>query len=469
MVSPSFIEPIFSPRSIAIVGAPRGPKAGSVFLQGLLDQGYEGKIFPVNPHAEFIHGLRAYSSLKEIPGEVDLAIFLVPASEVLPILGECGEKGIKAVVIHTSGFAESGEAEGKKREQDLLQAARKMNLRLIGPNCMGIYYPRNKMSFFPGLPKASGKIGMISQSGSLAILLSRLAEPLGIHFSKIVSSGNEIDLNSCDFLEYLAEDPETELVGAYIEGVKNGPAFLRALRKTAAQKPVLIWKAGRTAGGARAAFSHTGSLAGSQAAWDGLRKQFGILMARNLDEFVDFLVAFYHFSVGVGNRLAILSGPGGPAVAAADSCEEFGLEVAELREETRQHLKKILPQTGTSARNPIDMGMTPLFKVDLYAQAAKVVGGDPGVDGLIFQGRGITPELNLQYAHSLTEAQREVRKPFLAVALGGLYLEQKARDILTEAGIPVYPSAERALWAYANLYRYGKRLKEGENIQGGKS
>ena len=188
-----------------------------------------------------------------------------------------------------------------------------MNLRLIGPNCMGIYYPRKKMAFFPRLPKASGKIGMISQSGSLAILLSRLAEPLGIHFSKIVSSGNEIDLNSCDFLEYLAEDQETELVGAYIEGIKNGPAFLRALRKTAAKKPVLIWKAGRTAGGARAAFSHTGSLAGSQAAWNGLRKQFGILMAVNLDEFVDFLVAFYHLPAGAGRRLAILSGPGGPA------------------------------------------------------------------------------------------------------------------------------------------------------------
>lgn len=463
MISPSFLKPIFSPRSIALVGAPRGPKAGSVFLQGLLDQGYEGKIFPINPNAKFIHGLRAYSSLKEIPGQVDLAIFLVPASEVLPILRECGEKGIRAVVIHTSGFGESGEAEGKKIEQDLLQAAREMNLRLIGPNCMGIYYPRQKMAFFPGLPKTSGKIGMISQSGSLAILLSRLAVPLGIHFSKIVSSGNEIDLDSCDFLEYLGEDPETELVGAYIEGIKNGPAFLQALRKTAAKKPVLIWKAGRTAGGARAAFSHTGSLAGSQAAWDGLRKQFGILMARNLDEFVDFLAAFYHLPVGAGRRVAILSGPGGPAVSAADSCEEFGLEVAELKEETREHLQKILPQTGTSTRNPVDLGLTSVMHVDLYRRAARVVGHDPGVDALLFQGRGITPELNLQYAHSLAEVQREVRKPFLAVALGGLYLEQEARNVLTKAGIPVYSSAERALWAYVHLYRYGQRLKTGEN------
>ncbi len=469
MVSPSFIEPIFSPRSIAIVGAPRGPKAGSVFLQGLLDQGYEGKIFPVNPHAEFIHGLRAYSSLKEIPGDVDLAIFLVPASEVLPILGECGEKGIKAVVIHTSGFAESGDGEGEKREQELLQVAQKVGLRIIGPNCMGIYNPGSKMAFSPGLPKVRGKIGMISQSGSLAMLVTRLMEPLGMGFSKVISSGNEIDLKSHHFLRYLADDPETKLIGAYIEGVRNGQEFLMALQRASKKKPVVIWKAGRTAGGARAAFSHTGSLAGSRKVWEGLEKQTSVLMACNLDEFVDLLLAAHYLPASIGSRLAILSGPGGPAVSAAEACEEFGLEVAQLRAETQDDLKKILPQTGTSARNPIDMGMTPLFKVDLYAQAAKVVGGDPGVDGLIFQGRGITPELNLQYAHSLTEAQQEVRKPFLAVALGGLYLEQKARDILTEAGIPVYPSAERALWAYANLYRYGKRLKEGENIQGGKS
>jgi acyl-CoA synthetase (NDP forming) len=451
---------IFSPRSIAIVGAPRGPKAGSVFLQGLLDQGYEGKIFPVNPHGEFIQGLRAYPSLQEIPGEVDLAILLVPASEVLPILRECGAKGIKAAVIHTSGFSESGDGEGEKREQDLLQAARKMNLRLIGPNCMGIYHPRNKMAFFAGMPKTSGKVGVISQSGSLAILISRVAEPLGMHFSKIVSSGNEIDLSSADFLEYLAEDPETELIGAYLEGVKDGPAFLQALQRASRKKPVVIWKAGRTRGGARAAFSHTGSLAGSQAAWDGLKKQCRILMARNLDELVDILAAFYHLPVGVGGRLAILSGPGGAAVAAADACEEFGLEVAQLGAETREHLQKILPGAGTSSRNPVDMGLSPLFKVDLYAQAAKIVGRDPGVDGLIFQGRGLTPALNLRYAQTLAEAQREIRKPFLAVALGGLYLEQEARNILTKAGIPVYSSAERALWAYTALYRYGQRRRQ---------
>ena len=449
---------IFYPRSIAIVGVPRGFKPGRVFLQGLLDQGYTGKIFPVNPSAEFIDGLRVYPSLKDIPGEIDLVIVLVPASEVLSIFDECGPKGVKAAVIYSSGFAETGEKEGRRREGELLQIARRMNLRIIGPNCMGIYHPKNKMAFFPGMPKVSGKVGMISQSGSLAILLSRLAEPRGVYFSKIISSGNESDLNSCDFLKYLGEDPETKVIGAYVEGIKNGPAFLRALRTASGKKPIIIWKAGRTSGGSRAAFSHTGSLAGSRVAWEALRKQAGVLMAKNLEEFLDFLLAFYYLPRKAGKRLAILSGPGGPAVSAADACEEFGLQMAELQAETRSRLKKILPQTGTSVNNPVDLGLASVFEVDLYGQAAECVGLDPGVDALVFQGQGATPELDIRYANLLIEAQRKIQKPFLAVSIRGENLAPESGNALVKAGIPIYPSAERAIWAYANLYHHGQRM-----------
>jgi len=452
---------LFNPRSIALVGVPRGFEPGRVFLQGLLDQGYPGKVFPINPKADSIDGCRAYPSLKEVPGEIDLAILLLPVALVLPALEECGEKGVKIAVIYSSGFAETGEEEGKGREAALLQAARKMGIRLIGPNCMGIYYPKNGMAFFPGMPKEPGKVGMISQSGSLAILLSRLAGPQGIHFSKVVSTGNESDLNSSDFLSYLGDDPETEVVGAYLEGVKDGPVFLRALKAVCRQKPVVIWKAGRTPKGARAASSHTGSLAGSTMAWEALRKQTGAILARDLEEFMDILAAFYYLPGKVGRRLAILSGPGGPAVSAADACEEFGLQVADLQEETRRRLKAVLPQTGTSANNPVDLGLASIFQVDLYGRAAEIVGEDPGVDGLLLQGRGATAELDEQYSHWVIETQKKVRKPFMAVSLGGMYLEEESKKALLEANIPVYPSAERALWAYARLYQYGERRLDG--------
>ncbi len=455
------LTPIFAPRSIALVGVPRGFEPGRVFLQGLLDQGYTGNIFPVNPKAEVIDGVRAYPSLREIPGEIDLVMILVPAPAVLPVLEECGQKRIKAVVIYTSGFSESGDEEGKKREEEILRVARKMGFYIIGPNCMGIYHPRKHMAFFPGMPKDPGKVGMISQSGSLAILLSRLAEPQGIGFSKIISCGNECDLNSSDFLSFLGEDPETEVVGAYLEGVKNGPVFLQTLKEVSRKKPIIIWKAGRTAKGARAAASHTGSLAGSQMAWEALKGQVGVLMAKDLEEFLDFLTVFYFLPRRVGKRLAILSGPGGPAVSAADACEEFGLQVADLQTDTRRQLQGILPPTGTSVNNPVDLGLASVFEVGLYGRAAEVVGLDPGVDGLVFQGRGATPDLDYKFATLLVEAHQKVKKPFLVVSLGGMYLERGSISALLQAGIPIFPTAERAVWAYANLYQYGKKWFNG--------
>lgn len=457
LFSPGELSSLFNPRSIALVGVPRGFEPGRVFLQGLLDQGYAGKIFPINPRADSIDGCRAYPSLMEVPGEIDLAILLLPAARILPALEECGEKGVKIAVIYTSGFAETGDEEGKDREAALLQVARKKGIRLIGPNCMGIYYPKNGLAFYPGMPKVPGKVGMISQSGSLAILLSRLAGPQGIHFSKVVSTGNESDLNSSDFLSHLGEDPETEIIGTYLEGIKDGAGFLQSLQAACRRKPVVLWKAGRTPKGAMAASSHTGSLAGSAMAWEALRKQTGAILARHLEEFMDLLGAFYYLPRKAGRRMAILSGPGGPAVSAADACEEFGLEVAELQEETRKELKRVIPPTGTSVKNPVDLGLASIFQVDLYGRAAQIVGRDPGVDALILQGRGATAELDYQYAGGIMEARRKVEKPFMAISLGGMYLEERSKEALLAAGIPIFPSAERALWAYSRLAGYGER------------
>lgn len=457
MKSGEDLQPFFHPRSIALVGIPRGGGAGRVFLQGLIDQGYSGEIFPVNPQAEFIDGLRAYPSLREIPGEVDLAILLVPAQAVKPVLLACAEKKVKGVIIYTSGFGESGGEEGKRREEELRELGRGAGLRILGPNCMGIYHPQGGMAFFPGMPKEPGRAGMISQSGSLTILVSRLAEPQGVRFSKMISLGNECDLNSADLLQYLAGDTQTEVVAAYLEGVKNGPAFLSALKAACRRKPVVIWKSGRTPQGARAASSHTGSLAGSGMAWEALRKQTGFLLAKSLEDYLDLLTGIYHLPRELGKRMAILSGPGGPAVSATDACEELGLEVAELQGKTRLRLKEILPKTGTSANNPVDLGLASVFEVDLYHRAAEIVAEDPGVDAFLFMGRGAVPEENWRYAAGLAAARERLGKPFLAVSMGDFYLDPKARDLLVKAGIPVFSSAERALKAYAQIYFLGRR------------
>ena len=226
------LDAIFQPRSIALVGLPRGLKAGKLFLMALLDQGYPGTIYPVHPSAEEIDGLKAYQSISDIPGPVDLAIILVPHNETLPIVKECADKGVRGAVLFTAGYKETGTDEGIALEKELVRVARSSETRLLGPNCMGIYSPKTGVSFFPNLSKDIGPVGFISHSGSLANILCHNGPQKGIQFSKAVSLGNECDLTSADFLAYLGDDSETGVIGAYMEGIKDGHYFLNALKKS---------------------------------------------------------------------------------------------------------------------------------------------------------------------------------------------------------------------------------------------
>ena len=457
------IDGLFHSRSIAIIGVPRGMKTGRVFLQAFLDQGFDGRIYPVNPRAQEIDGLKAYPRVADIPGPVDLAIVLVPSKKALAAVRECAAKGVKGAVLFTAGFSETGTREGADLEADLVRTARAAGMRLIGPNGMGLYCPETGLAFFPQASRQPGPVGMVSHSGSLTNILGVIAEQKGIRFSKVISSGNECDLTAADFLTYLAHDPATAVIGAYIEGIKNGPYFLQAVRQASLIKPVIIWKVGLTSAGARAAESHTGALAGAPGIWQGVLQQTGAIPVVGFEDIVDALMGFAMFPKTLGNRVAILSGPGGLAVSAAEACDRQGLALANLLPETTAALARFIPSSGTSLNNPIDVSLTAHFDLEIFFRATRTLAKDPGVDAVIVIGCGLTPETNRLYAEGMIQVLRDCKKPILAVRIYGF--DPEYGPLLCRGGIPFFDSAERAVGTYAHAWRYQNWLKMSNSRQ----
>ena len=446
------LHDLFHPRSIAVVGVPREMKTGKIFLMGLLDQGFPGPIYPVHPEAEEIDGLKAYPSVTAIPEPVDLAIVLVPHHAAFSVIQECAAKGVKGAVLFTAGYKETGTAQGKALEADLVRVARAAGMRLIGPNCMGLYSPKSGLSFFPQLSTEPGHTGIISHSGSLTNILGRIALKKGIRFSKVVSLGNECDVTSTDFFLYLGTDTETRLIGAYLEGIKNGPRFLKTIKKVCLEKPVILWKAGLTEEGSKAAASHTGAMATSGEIWEGVVRQAGAIPVVGFEDWVDTLMGFSLLSNRLGKRLAVISGPGGLAVSAADACEQSGLELASLSEQTRSTLSAVLPPTGTSLHNPVDVGFTAVLDIDIYSQSVRAAASDPGVDAVMVIGHGMTAEANTLYVESMIKARWELQKPFIMVGIPGF--ESNIGQRFCEAGIPFFEGVERALATYTRVRQY---------------
>ncbi|MDI6858461.1 MAG: CoA-binding protein [Dehalococcoidia bacterium] len=442
---------LFEPESVAVVGVPRTLKPGQIFLLGLLNPGYRGRIYPVNPNAEEIAGLRCYPSVSSLPETPDLAIIVVPTAAAVPVVAECAEKGVKAAVLFTAGFSEAGTEEGRQREAEALAAARRTGMRLQGPNCMGLYVPKSGLAMFPAMPPDVGPISFVSQSGSLCSFLVGVGHGRGLAFSKVVSIGNQADLEASDFFEFLADDPETEVVGAYIEGAKDGRRLRRAMERVAQRKRLVVWKAGRTASGAKAANSHTGSLSGEAEVWSGLLRQVGAIQARDMDEMVDVLVACRYVPPDSGRRIAILAGPGGPAVSASDACEENGLTLAQLSAGTQEVLRAIIPAAGTSVRNPVDMGMVIVGTSEIYYRATEATAMDPNVDALLVIGGAPMGGTMEPYAATISDISRRTGKPIMQSSVGGgeiLFDKAFARH-----GVPSYSSPERALWAYSRATR----------------
>ena len=447
------LDALFHPESVAIVGVPRTMKSGRYFLTALLEQGFPGHIYPVNPETQEIEGLKTYPSVFAIPGSVDLAIVLVPQTLALSVIQECAIKGVKGAVLFAAGYKETGREEGKDLESELVRVAHSSGMRLIGPNAMGLYAPKAGLSFFPELSRESGSVGVISHSGSLSHILGRTAHRRGIRFSKVVSLGNECDLNSTDFLTYLGSDPETGLVGCYLEGIKDGPRFLNALRKASLAKPVVLWKVGLTSEGAKAAASHTGALTGSrEILWEGVVRQGGAVPVVGFEEWLDALMGFSLLPSFLGDRIAIISAPGGAAVSAAEACGNEGLRLAALSAQTTSILANFIPPIGTSLRNPIDLGLMGSLEMEMYIQATLAVATDPGVDAVLVLPIGVTPEANRQYTDSMIKALKDMRKPVVMVNIQGFdpALAQK----FCEAGVPFFESSERAMRTYSKMMRY---------------
>lgn len=452
------LDAIFHSRSIAIVGLPRGMKMGKLFLLALLDQGFSGRIYPVNPEAEEIDGLKVYPSVSAIPGEVDLAILLVSYEQTKPVVEECAAKGVKGVVLFTAGYKETGTTEGKILEQELVRIANAAGMRLFGPNCMGLYCPETGLSFFPELSRESGPVGLISHSGSLANILGRMAVQKGIRFSKAVSLGNESDLSSADFLIYLGRDPKTRVIAAYLESIKEGSYFFQALREAARNKPVILWKVGLTPEGKQAALSHTGALSSSREIWEAVVRQTGAVPVTGFEALVDAMMSFSLLPGDLGERIAVISGPGGLAVSAAEACGSAGLKLADLGPETRKRLSSFVPPTGTSLSNPIDVGLTASLDLDIYFEAARTAAADPGVDAVVVIGIGLNQESNQGFTETMIQIRRDSGKTFLMVSIPGF--AQELGQVFCRAGLPFYESAERAMHNYALVRRYQIRQKQ---------
>jgi acyl-CoA synthetase (NDP forming) len=407
----SEIDTIFHSKSLAIYGVSRKGGLGNILLQGFIDQEFPN-IYIINPRINEpnveIMGIPVFSDLKSIGEPVDLAICSTHPKYVKDIVIECGQYEVKAVIIFSAGFGEKSE-EGKKTENELLKIAQKYQMRLIGPNCMGFYCPETGLSFFPALPTESGPLGFISQSGSIANIMAFSAMLKGIHFSKSISYGNGIDLSFNDFLEYLGNDPNTKLIACYIEGMKDGRRFIDLIKKI--RKPIIIWKVGATPAGSKAAHSHTGSLCGDDKLWNNIFNQYGVIRVYNLEEMVSMIQAFINPVPVRGRRVAIISGPGGPAVSSADACEMNNLKLADLTMESKKTLKKVIPEFGSSVSNPIDISLQATFDPVLEKKTYEIVGKDPNVDMMLVYLTMLTPRYQ-----DLIQLQKEISKPIALVS-----------------------------------------------------
>jgi acyl-CoA synthetase (NDP forming) len=442
--------------------------------------GYSGKLYPVNPQENEILGIKTYSRVTDIPEPVEFATITTPAPAVPAIVEECLAKGVKAVQILSAGFREAGE-EGQRLE-DLVARTAAKGIRVVGPNCFGIYSPAGGLTILPGedLPKESGPVAFISQSGGYSIRVPRRASSWGIRFSQVVSYGNACDINECDLLEYFSQDPETKVITGYIEGPRDGPRFFRLLKEVSQTKPVIIWKGGLTKGGARAVNSHTGSLGGEEAVWDALFRQTGAIRVNGIEELIDTILGFLYLAEHRGRRITVVGGGGGIGVAAADAGEKVGLSVPSFRPELQKRLASMVPPAGASTRNPVDVGSPgPLPQV--LRSVLETVFTEGEVDIAIIDELNMSipnrarrnPGAGDPFASIIAElsqipveVKKRLGKPIMMVlpveANGPEDIDfeearRKTVNYYLSEGIPVFLTLERAVKALANLVNYYER------------
>jgi len=448
---------VFDAKSIAIVGASReGNKVGHKILKNLISS-YSGSIYPINPNASEILGIACYPNVKDIPNSVDMAVIAVPSKIVPSVLEDCGVKNVKTAVIISSGFKETG-IEGAKLEKQCINIAKKYNMQIVGPNCFGVIDTDSGINTtFASQSPLKGNIGFMSQSGALCAAILDWASTEKVGFSKFISLGNKADLSENDFLQILYDDPNTKVILIYIEGLKDGQGFIKLTRRITKEKPVVVLKAGRTESGARAVASHTGTLAGSDNAYDAIFKQSGIIRVDSSEELFDYAMAFSYQPLPKGNRVAIITNAGGPGIIATDACEKKGLRLASFKRKTIDSLKENLP-SAANIYNPVDVLGDATH--ERFASTLESLMNDSNVDSVLVL---LTPQAMtdpIAVANTIAEISSKYKKPVLCSFMGGSAVVPGI-DVLKENNIPNYSYPERAASSLMSMV-IQKRITEQE-------
>ena len=459
------LDRLFSPRAVAVVGASSNiDSAGHDYVRALREFGFEGEVYPINPRADEIAGYRAYPSLDAVGRPIDLVICCIPANGVPDVVDACGEAGIPFLHLFTGRLSETGDAEAAALEAVIEAKARARGVRLLGPNGMGVYHPAGRIAFRPDLPRTAGGVAFLSQSGNNAVEVVIRGAARGLRFGKVANYGNGVDLTPGELLAWLADDPETEVIGAYVEGVVDGRRFYEGLRRAASHKPVIIQKAGRSAEGAGAAASHTAALAGEAPIWSGMLRQAGAIEARSQEQLLDLMIGASLLARPRGRRAAVAGGGGGRSVQSADACAGEGLALPPLPADVRERVAERAPALADWLRNPVDQSIlagSGLSANGLLAMMAGSGAYDVGIANVgeeWFLGR---PEADRRLRHACTRLREAVTEsPIpIAVVLGATEttvdwqrtLIDSVREELIEAGLAVFPTVERAALALGRL------------------
>ncbi len=452
----NLLHAFFDPQGVAIIGASSNPaKLSHGVVRNLKDHGYRGPIYPVNPKGGEILGLTVYPSILEVPDPVDLAVIMIPAPFVPEALTQCGQRGLKAVIVITGGFREAG-AEGAALERELKKIVAQYGMRMIGPNCVGVmdsHLPLDT-TFITDMPDP-GPIAFVSHSGAICGGTTDWARSVGVGYSRVATLGNQLDVDIADGLHMVAHDPHTRVINVYAEGLPDGRHFVEVARAIYQRKPIVMLKAGLTQSGVQAVASHTGALAGSASAYQAACHRAGVLVVHSLQEQNDVAMALAHQPLPQGRRVVLLTNAGGPAALAADALDLHGLTLAKLSEATQAKLQGVTPR-GTQLFNPVDMLGGP--KAQMYYDAIHILAAAPEVDMLMatFVPQAITP-VN-EVARNIVDAASEVSKPVVACMVGGGSLPEAIR-ILNTGGVPFYRDPGRASRALAGLWTY-RQLRE---------
>jgi acyl-CoA synthetase (NDP forming) len=455
---------MLNPRSIAVIGASTNEKKnGGRLFRYIVENGYQGELYPIHPQADEIKGYKAYPSLQEVSGEIDLACIIVAAGAVPAVLEDCITKGVKAAIVYSSGFAEVGE-EGLALQEKIVELAIRGNIRLLGPNSIGIASP--SMSIYTAFgaaleakTKLPGNIGFVSQSGAMGSALLSRAWEQGAGFSRWVSVGNEADLNISDFINVLADDESTKVISVFMESIKNVDVFREAAKKALDnEKPVLVFKTGKSTVGKRAVQSHTGSIAGDDAVYSAAFDKFGVVRINHIEELIDVSRAFGIQPIPKGNRVAILTASGGACSVIADLCEEKGLEVPPL-ETTAAAIQELIPPFG-SVLNPVDVTAEIIAKPEMFKKVLETLASDPGVDSVIVMLTTNADPGASVIAQAILDVFQSQEKPIVVGRLGAEMIAPQAMKLYQKHNFPVYPTPERVVNAMHYLVQYNDILSK---------